>query len=83
MRQSQALTWPQLLMAANAPMMTRSSMVEGKLDAGILPTGQVTGLIDELPTVEDLIESIVHDASRVLDRLSSGGAQAKEKTDVE
>ena len=51
MRKSRELTWSQLAMAANAPMLTRASMVDGKLEVGILPTGQVVGVIDELPTV--------------------------------
>jgi NAD(P)H-dependent flavin oxidoreductase YrpB (nitropropane dioxygenase family) len=65
------LTWAQVAMAANAPMLTRATMVEGRLEAGILPTGQVTGLIDELPTVAELIEGIVAEARAVLARLSS------------
>lgn len=69
MRRSQDLTWSQLVMAANAPMMTRAAMVDGDLSAGILPTGQNAGVIDELPTVADLIERIVADAEAALKRL--------------
>jgi NAD(P)H-dependent flavin oxidoreductase YrpB (nitropropane dioxygenase family) len=57
-------------MAANAPMLTRATMVEGRLEAGILPTGQVTGLIEELPTVAELIDSMVAEASATLRRLA-------------
>ena len=49
-------------MAANAPMLTKASMVDGKLEAGILPTGQVAGVIDELPTVEQVIQRIMAEA---------------------
>jgi NAD(P)H-dependent flavin oxidoreductase YrpB (nitropropane dioxygenase family) len=56
-------------MAANAPMLTRASMVEGRAEVGILPTGQVVGVIDELPTVAELIARIVADAEQTLARL--------------
>jgi NAD(P)H-dependent flavin oxidoreductase YrpB (nitropropane dioxygenase family) len=69
LRNRQELSWPQLLMAANAPMLTRASLVEGRIDSGVLPTGQVTGVIDELPTVAQLIERIVSQAEQVLARL--------------
>jgi len=65
------LTWAQVTMAANAPMLTRASMVEGRLEAGILPTGQVTGLIDALPTVAELVDSIVTEATATLTALSN------------
>ncbi len=69
MRKRQELPWSQLLMAANAPMMTRASMVEGRPDVGILPTGQVVGVIDELPTVAELLARIMADAEATLARL--------------
>src|SRR5262249_19198803 len=56
LRRKAGLTLGQVAMAANAPMLTRASMVEGRPEAGILPTGQGVGLIDELPTVAELIE---------------------------
>ncbi len=77
MKRNGELTWAQVAMAANAPMLTRATMVEGRLEAGILPTGQVTGLIRELPTVAELIEGIVAEAAATLDRLAGvGGAGA-------
>ncbi len=75
MRRTQELTWRQVAMAANAPMLTRAGLVEGRLDSGILPTGQVLGNIDGLPTVKDVIDGIVSEAGRVLDRL---GARPRE-----
>jgi NAD(P)H-dependent flavin oxidoreductase YrpB (nitropropane dioxygenase family) len=71
MRRSQDLSWAQLAMAANAPMLTKAAMVDGRLDAGILPTGQVVGLVDELPTVEDVVHRVVEEASAVLERLTA------------
>lgn len=69
MRKHQDLSWSQLAMAANAPMLTKASMVDGKLEAGILPTGQVAGVIDELPTVAELLERIMSEAEETLARL--------------
>jgi NAD(P)H-dependent flavin oxidoreductase YrpB (nitropropane dioxygenase family) len=74
MRRNQDLTWAQLAMAANAPMLTRAALVEGRLDAGILPTGQVVGLVDELPAVEDVVEGIIAEAASTLQRLGSSPA---------
>lgn len=71
MRRNQDLTWSQLALAANAPMLIKASMVDGKPDVGILPTGQVTGVIGELPTVADVIASILAEATATLDRLAA------------
>jgi hypothetical protein len=38
-----------------------------------LPTGQVVGRIDELPSVEELLRRIVREAEETLDRLGGGG----------
>jgi NAD(P)H-dependent flavin oxidoreductase YrpB (nitropropane dioxygenase family) len=69
MRRSQDLTWSQLAMAANAPMLIKAALVDGDPSVGVLPTGQVVGVIDELPTVEQLIDGIVADARLSLSRL--------------
>src|SRR5437764_12886304 len=69
MKKRQGLTWSQMVMAANAPMMTRASMVEGRPEVGILPTGQVVGVIDELPAVEEVVAGIVRQAEETLARL--------------
>ena len=58
-------------MAANAPMLTRASMVEGRIEVGILPTGQVVGVIDQLPTVAEVLEGIVREAEETLARLAA------------
>jgi NAD(P)H-dependent flavin oxidoreductase YrpB (nitropropane dioxygenase family) len=71
MKKSQELSWQQMAMAASAPMMTRASMVEGKLEAGILPTGQNVGVIQELPTVKELIERVMREAEETLSRLGA------------
>ena len=71
MKKNQELTWSQLAMAANAPMLTKASMVDGRVEAGILPTGQVTGVIDEIPSVAQLIQRIVGEAEQTLARLGA------------
>jgi NAD(P)H-dependent flavin oxidoreductase YrpB (nitropropane dioxygenase family) len=71
MKQNQDLTWAQLAMAANAPMLTKASMVDGKVEAGILPTGQIAGVIDDIPTVAELVQRIMAEARETLDRLGA------------
>jgi len=66
MKKSSELTWAQVAMSANAPMMTKAALVDGRTDVGVLPTGQVVGAIDELPTVADLIGRIITEANEVL-----------------
>jgi NAD(P)H-dependent flavin oxidoreductase YrpB (nitropropane dioxygenase family) len=70
MKQGNELTWPQVLMAANAPIMTKAALVEGRTDVGVLPTGQVVGVLDALPSVADIIDGIVREAGAVLARLA-------------
>lgn len=70
MKAHQELTWSQLAMAANAPMLTRAAMVEGRPEVGILPTGQGVGAMDELPSVQDLLERMMDQADATIRRLS-------------
>ena len=70
MKKAQELTWAQMALAANAPMMTKAGVVDGQVEAGILPTGQVVGSIGELPAVADLIDAITAEAGEVLSRLT-------------
>ena len=75
MRRSQGLTWSQTAMAANAPMLTRATMVDGDVDAGILPTGQCVGVVEDLPTCAELIERIVDEAVAALDRIAPAAGE--------
>ena len=70
MKKSQDLSWAQLAMAANAPMLTKATMVDGELEVGILPTGQCVGVVDDLPTCDELISRIVTEAVEAMDRLT-------------
>jgi NAD(P)H-dependent flavin oxidoreductase YrpB (nitropropane dioxygenase family) len=69
MRRDAELSWGQVLMAANTPMLLRAAMVDGRPDLGLMSSGQVTGLIDDLPSCAELIEAIIGDAERHLARL--------------
>lgn len=62
MRHGKDLTWSQVLMAANTPMLLKAGLVDGNTGAGVLASGQVAGIIDDLPSCRELIESIVTEA---------------------
>lgn len=70
MRRDQELTWSQVALAANAPMMTKAAMVDGDPEVGILPTGQVVGAIEDLPPVAELLDRITSEAAATLERLA-------------
>ncbi|MBA4023079.1 MAG: 2-nitropropane dioxygenase [Gordonia sp.] len=69
MRKSGERTWQQIIMAGNTPMLLRAGLVEGNTDAGVLASGQVVGMIDDLPSCDDLIQSIMTQAWNRLERL--------------
>jgi NAD(P)H-dependent flavin oxidoreductase YrpB (nitropropane dioxygenase family) len=62
MRHGKELTWSQIVMAANTPMLLKAGLVDGNTDAGVLASGQVAGILDDLPSCAELIDSIVADA---------------------
>jgi NAD(P)H-dependent flavin oxidoreductase YrpB (nitropropane dioxygenase family) len=66
MRRGKELTWSQVVMAANTPMLLKAGLVEGNTGAGVLASGQVAGILDDLPSCAVLIESIVRDAVKQL-----------------
>jgi NAD(P)H-dependent flavin oxidoreductase YrpB (nitropropane dioxygenase family) len=69
MRRSHDLSLGQVLFAANTPMLLKAAMVDDRAEAGVMATGQVTGLIDDLPSCAELIERIMAEAAAVLERL--------------
>jgi NAD(P)H-dependent flavin oxidoreductase YrpB (nitropropane dioxygenase family) len=71
MKKSHHLSWAQVIMAANTPMMLKASMVDGRTDLGTLASGQIAGLIDDLPSCAELIARIMTEADEVLDRLTA------------
>ena len=64
------MTAAQAIMSANAPMIIQRAMVDGEPSRGVLPSGQVAGVIDELLTCEKLIASIVEEAEQRLKLLA-------------
>jgi len=66
MKKSMELSYSQMVMAANTPMLLKTSLVDGKTESGVMASGQVVGIIDDLPTVNDLIERIITQANAVL-----------------
>ncbi|MCD4525202.1 nitronate monooxygenase family protein [Nocardioides sp. cx-173] len=68
MRRSQGRTLAQMTLAANTPVMLRAGLVEGDTGAGVLASGQVVGVIDDLPTCEELVDRIVTRADAELRR---------------
>jgi NAD(P)H-dependent flavin oxidoreductase YrpB (nitropropane dioxygenase family) len=61
-------SWTQMVLAANTPMMLKAGLVEGDAGAGVLASGQVVGVIDDLPTCEELIDRVVTRAAAELRR---------------
>jgi NAD(P)H-dependent flavin oxidoreductase YrpB (nitropropane dioxygenase family) len=59
-------TWSQMMLAANTPMMLKAGLVEGDTNAGVLAAGQVVGLLDDLPTCQELIDRVVTEAAERL-----------------
>lgn len=71
MRKSGERTWQQVIMAGNTPMLLRAGLVEGDTRAGVLASGQVVGMIDDLPSCEELLQSIMAQAHARLKVLGS------------
>jgi NAD(P)H-dependent flavin oxidoreductase YrpB (nitropropane dioxygenase family) len=70
MRHGRDLTWAQVLMAANTPMLLRAGLVQGRTDAGVLASGQVVGMLHDLPSCAELINGVVGQATEILARLA-------------
>jgi NAD(P)H-dependent flavin oxidoreductase YrpB (nitropropane dioxygenase family) len=71
MRKEQGRTLAQTALAANTPMMLKAGLVDGDTSAGVLAAGQVVGVLDDLPTCEQLLDRVVTEAAACL-----RGAQA-------
>jgi NAD(P)H-dependent flavin oxidoreductase YrpB (nitropropane dioxygenase family) len=70
MKKRMDMPWAEVIMAGNTPILTKATLVDGELDAGILPTGQVVGVIDDLPTAAEVVSRIIAEAETTLDRLA-------------
>ncbi|MFE2229199.1 NAD(P)H-dependent flavin oxidoreductase [Streptomyces kronopolitis] len=66
MKHGRDLTWSQVLLAANTPVLLRASMVEGRTDLGVMASGQVAGVIEDLPSCAELVDRIMSEAHTTL-----------------
>ncbi|MFE8991313.1 NAD(P)H-dependent flavin oxidoreductase [Streptomyces collinus] len=62
MKHGRELTWSQVLLAANTPMLLKAAMVDGRTDLGVMACGQVGGIIDDLPSCAELVDRIMAEA---------------------
>ncbi|MBL1095634.1 NAD(P)H-dependent flavin oxidoreductase [Streptomyces coffeae] len=72
MRRGRELTWSQVLLAATTPMLLKASMVDGRTDTGVMASGQVAGVIDDLPSCAELVDRVMAQAEAVRARLPVG-----------
>lgn len=71
MKHAQGRSLAQLALAANTPTMLKAGLVEGDTGAGVLASGQVVGLLDDLPSCEELTDRIVTQAAECLARTAA------------
>jgi NAD(P)H-dependent flavin oxidoreductase YrpB (nitropropane dioxygenase family) len=64
--------------AGDTPVLLRAAMVEGRTDLGLMSSGQVAGLIEDLPSCAELIGAIMRDAERCLDRMATLRSASKD-----
>ncbi|CAL9418326.1 NAD(P)H-dependent flavin oxidoreductase [Streptomyces sp. enrichment culture] len=69
LKQGKDLSWSQVLLAANTPMLLKSALVDGRTDLGVMASGQVAGVIGDLPSCAELVERIISEADATLERL--------------
>lgn len=73
MKKASDRSWAQMSNAANTPMLLKASMVDGDDSSGMLASGQVVGMIDDMPTCEELVSRIVEQAA---ERIAALGGTA-------
>ncbi|GAB3119554.1 NAD(P)H-dependent flavin oxidoreductase [Glaciibacter psychrotolerans] len=66
MKQASGRSLAQMALAANTPMLLKAGLVDGDTQAGMLAAGQVVGLIDDLPSCDELITRTVREAAGYL-----------------
>ena len=71
MKKATGRSWSQMTLAANTPMLLKAGLVDGDTHAGMLAAGQVVGMIDDLPSCEELVDRIVRDAAVQLRRAAA------------
>ena len=71
LRRDGELSWAQVLMAANTPMLLRAAMVDGRPDLGLMSSGQVAGVIEDLPSCAELFDRVMSEARERLRDLTA------------
>ncbi|MGW7250125.1 NAD(P)H-dependent flavin oxidoreductase [Streptomyces decoyicus] len=66
MKHGRELSWSQVLLAANTPMLLKASMVDGRTDLGVMASGQVAGVIEDLPSCAELVDRLMTEARATL-----------------
>ncbi|MBR7676033.1 nitronate monooxygenase [Streptomyces daliensis] len=79
LRHGKDLSLSQTLLAANTPMLLKAAMVDGRTDAGVMASGQVAGVIGDLPTCRELVDSTVAEAVAVLTSLARTAVVTEEQ----
>jgi NAD(P)H-dependent flavin oxidoreductase YrpB (nitropropane dioxygenase family) len=69
MRKAMDLSWSQMIMAANAPMLLKAGLVDGNTESGVLASGQVVGVLEDLPSCDELVDRIMAEADVTLSTL--------------
>ena len=70
------LTISQSIMSANSPAIIQKAMVEGSPSEGAMPSGQVAGIITNLPSCKELIDQIMREFNIAADNFK----KVKEKS---
>ncbi len=71
MRRNQRLSNAQTIMAANAPMLAKKGMADGDPVGGYLPGGSIAGVIEDLPSCQELVQRIMSEAEETLKALTN------------
>ena len=69
-KRNQDLSWSQVVMQANTPMLLKEAMVDGRPDLGVMASGQVVGVIDDLPSCREVVDRVIAEAEETLRRLN-------------
>ncbi|MBO4260407.1 NAD(P)H-dependent flavin oxidoreductase [Streptomyces griseorubiginosus] len=77
MKHGKELSWSQVLLAANTPMLLKSAMVDGRTDLGVMASGQVAGVIEDLPSCAELVARVMAQAEEIIGELARGGASMR------
>ena len=79
------MQWSAVIMAANTPMLLKAAMVGRRARrGGVMSSGQVVGVIDDIPTVAELIERIMAEArADTLARFGARGVSTSRQPAIE